>query len=158
MITVFNKRLSLFLLEHDPSPKCDETVPVFSFDQARGHFHSPSSYLDSSECRGVALCGSQIVHHTLLLLNWYKNDWEVALSSGLGANPTKHSPSVSAMNPPLQVGLTFLLMSCIALTMKIQVSSRVMWWDTRGQLKYGKVKAFHALNDVRQIYTRPILI
>ena len=48
MITVFNNRLSLFLLEHDPSPKCDETVPVFSFDQARGHFHSPSSYLDSS--------------------------------------------------------------------------------------------------------------
>jgi hypothetical protein len=43
-----------------------------------------------------------------VLLNSYKFNWEVALSSGLGANPTKHSPSVSAMNPPLQVGLTFL--------------------------------------------------
>jgi hypothetical protein len=42
--------------------------------------------------------------------------------------------------------------------MKMQVGSRVRWWDTRGQLKHGTVKAIHVLNDVRQIYPRTTLI
>jgi hypothetical protein len=37
----------------------------------------------------------------------------------------------------------------MALTRAIQISSRVMWWDTRGKVKYGSVKAINILSDVR---------
>jgi hypothetical protein len=30
-----------------------------------------------------------------------------------------------------------------------QIGSRVRWWDARGQLMHGQVKAFNVLNDVR---------
>ncbi|KAI0281436.1 hypothetical protein BGY98DRAFT_932073 [Russula aff. rugulosa BPL654] len=40
------------------------------------------------------------------------------------------------MNSPLQVSL---------------VGSRVRWWDARGALKHGKVKAIHFLTDTSQV-------
>ena len=53
------------------------------------------------------------------------------------------------MNPPLTVSLNLLsLTHRMALTTALQVGCRVRWWDNRGQLKYGRVKAINILSDV----------
>lgn len=49
----------------------------------------------------------------------------------------------------MQVWFIFSLDARMALTRAIQIGSRVRWWDTRGQLKHGTVKAINVLNDVR---------
>jgi len=76
-----------------------------------------------------------LLRHRRLL---YKRGSELAYSSGLGAILllAQHSlPSVSAMNPPLQIG------------------SRVRWWDTRGQLKHGIVRAISVMSDSSHVVT-----
>ncbi|KAH9966702.1 hypothetical protein BC827DRAFT_1153071 [Russula dissimulans] len=51
--------------------------------------------------------------------------------------------------PPLQVrlGLFSRTRCVVSLTETIQISSRVRWWDARGQLKHGTVKRINVLND-----------
>jgi len=33
----------------------------------------------------------------------------------------------------------------------LQIASRVRWWDHRGQVKYGTVRAINVLNDTSQV-------
>jgi len=126
VITVFNKRLSLSLPDTTPHLNVMKTSQSFSFDQTRGHFIHAFFLPRRIHPNGsVALCVGESLDciYTTGSCSVFR-PW---------SQPHKALPSVSAMNPPLQI------------------SSRVRWWDTRGQLKHGTVKAFNILNDSSQV-------
>ncbi len=41
-----------------------------------------------------------------------------------------------------------LILDFVILTSRVQIGSRVRWWDARGQMKHGTVTAINILTDV----------